>query len=276
MVGRCLQGLLRAAELGELEVIVVANGCDDHTADISRSFGSLVQVIELGFASKAAALNQGDAVATAFPRMYIDADVEIDTGAIRRVASVLSDGQVRVAAPQLKIATGGRSWAVRAFYDVWQQLPFVTDDHVGTGFYGLSEAGRAAFSAFPSIVADDLFVRSLFTREQRRAVPGCFFVIYPPTTLRSIVQVRTRVYSSSDRERAHFGGAVESHWRSHRCVLRGLARSPAWWPRLGVYIGVVLAARFHAARKKRRGGSPGWERDESTRLPSQSPPRYGQ
>src|SRR4051812_46956466 len=86
VIGRCLSGLTQGAAPGELEIIVVCNGCTDGTAHIARSFGQDVRVVETQIASKAAALNLGDEVASGFPRFYVDADVRLPLDSVRAVA----------------------------------------------------------------------------------------------------------------------------------------------------------------------------------------------
>ena len=49
-------------------------------------------------------------------------------------------------------------WSLRAWYRVWRRLPFGADNHIGTGFYGLSEARRIRFGAFPDTMAEDFYV----------------------------------------------------------------------------------------------------------------------
>ena len=56
------------AEPGEMEIIVVCNGCKDDTADVARAFGDPVKVVETEIPSKIKALNLGDEAATCFPR----------------------------------------------------------------------------------------------------------------------------------------------------------------------------------------------------------------
>src|ERR1035438_1575828 len=70
VIRRCLDSLFTGFKPGELNVVVVCNGCRDDTAMLARASGHPVRVIELVRASKAAALRAGDAVALAFPRLY--------------------------------------------------------------------------------------------------------------------------------------------------------------------------------------------------------------
>ena len=88
VIGRCLRRLLAGAEPGEFDVVVVANGCTDRTAEVARDFPG-VRVIELDQAGKAAALNAGDRASEVFPRLYLDADVLLGTADARALRAAL-------------------------------------------------------------------------------------------------------------------------------------------------------------------------------------------
>lgn len=70
---------------------MVCNGCSDNTAEIARRFEG-VTVLESEMPSKPAALNAGDAAATRWPRLYLDADAQISPSAVRDVLDALSEG----------------------------------------------------------------------------------------------------------------------------------------------------------------------------------------
>ena len=84
VIGRTLEPLAPLAAAGVIDVFVVCNGCVDDTAEIARGFDG-VTVLEMGQASKSAALNAGDAAATVWPRLYLDADIQITPAAVRDV-----------------------------------------------------------------------------------------------------------------------------------------------------------------------------------------------
>ena len=97
---RCLESLLAEPGQGNLEIVVVANGCTDRTVEVARGFGPGVTVVELAESSKTAALNAGDAVATLFPRAYVDADIVVSTAALRAVSQAMEQQGALVGAPQ--------------------------------------------------------------------------------------------------------------------------------------------------------------------------------
>src|ERR1017187_9023596 len=89
VIARTLKAMTDGANPGELDVIVVCNGCTDDTATIARGFGRPVRVIETKLGSKPHALNLGDQAAVTFPRIYADADVVISINTIRGLANRL-------------------------------------------------------------------------------------------------------------------------------------------------------------------------------------------
>src|SRR5829696_5509012 len=100
VIGRCLASLLDGAAEGELDVVVVCNGCTDATADVARRAGPAVRVIETDVPSKSNALNLGDRAARGFPRFYVDADVVVPLASVREVGRVLESGAALAAAPR--------------------------------------------------------------------------------------------------------------------------------------------------------------------------------
>lgn len=265
VIGRCLAKLLADAQPGELEVVVVCNGCSDRTAATARAFSS-VRVAEIAEASKVAALNLGDQIATQFPRLYLDADVELTTDSVRQVVAALGEPGVMTAEPRLELELTGASPLIRAHSRAWLRLALETNVMVGTGVLALSEVGRRRFGSFPDIVAEDLFVRNLFGPRERLIVETATSTVRPPRTLRSFVRVKSRVaaanrlYWRSDLPR--FGETRPS--RIHTVV--ALVRRPTSWPDAAVYFGMAAAIRLTAVwNRLRRQDAGSWERDETSR-----------
>ena len=172
MIGRLLGPLVTAVHPGELDVIVVANGCTDDTAQVAASFGPPVRVVSIPVASKRAALVAGDEAARDFPRMYVDADVELGADDVRALGDVLRRPGALAAGPQRVLALTGSSWLVRWYYDVWLRLPEVRSGLFGRGVIGLSEAGHARVARLPPLLADDLAASLVFGPDERVIVPG--------------------------------------------------------------------------------------------------------
>ena len=187
VIARCLRSMTTGALPGELEILVVCNGCTDDTAKIAEAFGPPVRVLQCPVASKHAALNLGHTTATGYPRFFVDADIELPIDSIRKVADVLRSGRIHGAAPRIRVDLRQASWPVRAYYDIWLRTPYVAEGMLGSGVYAISEEGSRRFDRFPDIISDDGFVRLLFAPEERLSVDGSHFVMTPPRTNRSSV-----------------------------------------------------------------------------------------
>jgi glycosyltransferase involved in cell wall biosynthesis len=74
VIGRLLERHVPGAEHGDLEILVVANGCTDNTAEVAAAFGPPVQLLTVPVPSKREALTADNEAATGFPRVYLDAE----------------------------------------------------------------------------------------------------------------------------------------------------------------------------------------------------------
>lgn len=176
-IGPCLTALLASGPV-VAEVIVVANGCHDATADVARGFAGTaamrgwgLQVLDLATGSKPGALNAGDAVARGDLRLYLDADIIVTPQVLPQIVAALGR-----AAPAYAGATPciprAKSAVTRAYARFWQTLPFARSTAPGFGLFAVNAAGRARWDAFPAIIADDTFVRLQFTPDERVQVPA--------------------------------------------------------------------------------------------------------
>lgn len=264
VIGRCLASFVGDLAPGEAEVFVVANGCTDRTADVARAFPG-VTVLELVEASKTAALNAGDEAAEPFPRVFLDADIDVSADTLRHLAKALEGPAAAVGAPRAALDLEGCSAVVRAFYRVHARLPYMAEAMTGTGVYALSRAGRARFERFPDLTADDLFVQRLFTPPERVVLQDRF-IVRVPRTLAALVTVRTRV-AAGNRQLAQGRPDDESFRSSAGSTRRALAHLVRTCPRelVGavVYVGVTAVARIRA--RSRRDLGVGWLRDQTTR-----------
>jgi hypothetical protein len=79
------------------------------------------------------ALKAGDEAATAFPRVYLDADVEIGANDIWELANALEAPGVLGAAPERQLDLTRSARLVRWYYDIWQRLAGVQRGLFGRG-----------------------------------------------------------------------------------------------------------------------------------------------
>jgi glycosyltransferase involved in cell wall biosynthesis len=264
-----LRALTEGAAPGELEVIVVCNGCRDETAAIARTFGEPVRVIETDVASKVHALNLGDAAARGFPRLYVDADVVMTAADAKAVAAVLESGKAIAAAPAVEtVFLPGTSAAVRAYYNVWMSLPYVKEGMVAAGAYALSREGRARFETFPNIIADDGYVRLLFAPGERIEVPEATSRVMAPKTIADLIKIKTRSRLGGIELAQRFPELYSPNAarKGHGGALAGVLARPSLYPGLIPYVWVTLVSWRRAKRQARNLAGHRWERDDSTRV----------
>jgi Glycosyl transferase family 2 len=269
VIQRCLDSLFSGLEPGELDVVVVCNGCRDETAAMARTAGHPVRVMELEAASKAAALRAGDAAALAFPRLYLDADVVLAGSAARRVLERLSDGAV-AARPPILYDSSRSSAAVRSYYRARSRIPAVLKSLWGAGIYGLSARGRSRFDVFPDVVADDLWLDRQFMPAEVEIVDCTPVLVAVPRSVRDLVRVLRRTYKGKVENRP--GSGVDERAKAITVsALRDLRRQAADGP--GAALDAAAYAAFAAGARLALVLAPAsvdtvgavWERDESSR-----------
>ena len=265
VIGRLLKELVSAADPGEFDVIVVANGCTDDTAKVAASFGPVVRVLSIPVASKYEALAVGDRAAGDFPRIYVDADVELRSSDIRALAEALRRPGALAAAPQRELALAGRPWLVRWYYDVWTRLPEVRHGLFGRGVIGVSEQGHARIADLPPVLADDLAASLAFTPGERMIVPGARGVVHPPRTFTDLMRRRVRAATAVaqiEQVEVARDGAARTHPTDLFAIIRSSRRMA---PRVAVFVAVAMLARIRARRAVRGRDYSTWLRDESSR-----------
>jgi hypothetical protein len=260
VIERCLRSLLHQSRPGELEIVVACNGCQDSTPDLARSVDPSITVVETPVASKWGALNLGDEHAATFPRVYLDADVELSPRAVQDLAAALERTGRLAGAPALRWPAGARG-VVGWYYRMWQRSPYFSDGFMGLGFYGMTEAGRRRFGEFPETMAEDFLILSLFAPDERLTDHSSWFAPLLPTSLRELVRVQARQRAANRKLRREQPGAVpgaSSRW------LLAMAGSPRAWPEVVSFLGVRAAAEILAAVRLRRNDQR-WTRDRSSR-----------
>jgi hypothetical protein len=265
VIGRLLGQLVAAARPNELEILVVANGCTDATADVAASFEPAVRVLSVPAASKRDALATGNRMARLFPRIYVDADVELRTEDVRTLAGALRRPGVFAAAPELTLSMAGSSWPVRWYYDVWTQLPEVRRGLFGRGVVAVSEAGYARIKELPPVLAEDLAASLAFSETERVIAASAQVIVHPPRTLAHLLRVRVRA-AVGVAQVEQTEGAPPSTARTRPHDLLAIVRNnPRMAPRVALFLIITILARIRASRAVRNGDFSTWLRDESSR-----------
>lgn len=268
-IGRCLEALAQARGALHIDVVVAANGCRDATAEIARGFDGIT-VLELAAPSKVGALNAADDVAQAFPRIYLDADVVLDSAAVTAMVRTLHTDAALLAAPAVRYETSHSHRVVQAFYHVLRQVRAGSPLLVGRGVYGLSRAGRDRFERFPDMQGDDYFVARLFSRAETVVTAG-LVIVWAPRSWADLLRIRTRI-AAGNAELTSAHPAVASRTGNGTdlaptttgtlATLAALARrEPHRIPSVLVFLLVTVIARLRA----RWADTSTWHRDTSSR-----------
>ncbi|MGP5220757.1 WecB/TagA/CpsF family glycosyltransferase [Arthrobacter rhombi] len=263
VIGATLSSLAPVLKTGRVDIIVACNGCHDDTATIAKAFDG-VRVLEVETASKISALNAADSVATAWPRLYLDADIAISPTALRMLFDRLEQDSILAARPAFRYDDGGASWLVKAFYRARRRIPTTNEALWGAGAYALAERGHARFGKFPAVTADDLYVDQQFTRDEKVVLHTPPVQVVTPRNTSALMAILRRNYRGQRELEA--GAARTIHQRTTKQSVRELLASvngPFSAIDAAIYAGFVTMARFH--RHRIVTGSTGWERDESSR-----------
>jgi hypothetical protein len=283
VIGRLLDSLLAEAAEGEMDIVVVCNGCTDDTAQVAALRGSAVRVVESPTPAKHAALRLGDEHALGFPRLYVDADVVLATSDVRKLTAPLTIRHERTpaimaTAPERDLPLGGCAWRVRAYYRVWQQLPSVHEGLFGRGVIAVSEAGYRRLAALPPLMADDLAASLAFTADEREVVRSARVIVHPPRTWPDLILRRIRAATSTTQLERHQRAVAETapggpetappppSARTGKADLVALLRAqPGLLPAVTVFLAAAVIARRRSRKAVRTGDFGTWLRDESSR-----------
>ncbi len=248
-IGACLDAVFASMlDDVQVQVIVVANGCTDATAQIARGYADAerdLEVIETEAGGKLHALELGDAAARYGTRIYLDADVIVSPGLVAGLLGALDVTAPRYASGRPVVAPA-RSAVTRAYARFWQTLPFVASGVPGFGIFAVNAAGRARWGAWPQIISDDTFVRLHFTPAQRFAVPAPYS--WPMVEgWRNLVRVRRRQDRGVAEIAARYPELLRNEGKAPvglRGILARALRDPAGF---AIYVAVSLAVRLPGA-----------------------------
>jgi hypothetical protein len=191
--------------------------------------------------------------------------VELSVSAVRELAAVLARGEAMAASPTMRLDLSGATWMVRAYYRLWQQMPYYRAGVIGSGVYALSPAGRARFDQFPDVFSEDEFVRLLMKPDERRMVDSCQFTVRAPRALADLIPVRARWLAANRQLLRLYPHLRVNERKRFGASLARIATMPSLWPCVPVFILVRVAAECVRAREALLGRRMRWTRDDSTR-----------
>lgn len=253
VIERTLAPLGPLARDGRLEVIVSCNGCTDDTAARARAVAG-VRVIETAAASKTAALNAADEAASGWPRLYLDADIEIAPCAIAEVFRTLEADRAAAARPAFQYQSDGAGVLVRSYYRARSRMPQSSRALWGAGVYALSERAHQRLGVFPPVTADDLWVDRLFSEEEKLVLDTEPVLVRTPRSVSGLLAILRRTHRGNAESGLAGTGGASAHE-----LLRSVRGPLSAWD-AGVYLSFALAGRLAA---RRADGT--WERDDSSR-----------
>lgn len=264
VIAETLESLLQ--QIGEDdEVIVISNGCKDDTETIARRFEPRISIINTPTPSKVNALNLGDQCAQTYPRIYMDADIRLQDGALSMLKNQLATGHYLALSPEPLMDFRRSSWAVKAYYDIWLAMPFCQRGMIGAGVYALSEEGRKRFDHFPDVIADDGFVRALFKEHERGKVAGAKAIVRAPATLHWLMKIKVRSRMGQIQLANMYPELIQNEHKSRTGGILSILINPFNWPKITIYLYISVMSRILARRRLANIASYQWEKDISSR-----------
>lgn len=271
VIGRLLAALAPpSGREAEMDVIVLCNACADNSADVAREAMPAARIVEISHPGKANAINQGLKLANGGPVFVVDADIVVGFHTLECLADILRDGSIMVASPMARIDTSSSSGAVRAYYRIWQLLPYLRSGVGGSGVYGLSQKAAMQINPLPLIIADDSYVRRSFHAAELARITTLpdgqpvFTTVFAPANLPALIRVEAR-RRAGDAQLAQFQLMQPSGMGISLFNLPRQLDATASWLDLFVYMAVKFAGRVLYRLNRLLGRADIWWRDDSSR-----------
>lgn len=271
-IERCLRALL-ADPVNDLVVVVVANGCNDDTAARARTVGGPVHVIDTPEGGKTQALNLGerylrDQGLDRFPRLFLDGDIELHAGSLKALLAAATGKEPRVVAATPDFDTAGCDLAVKLYYAAERHNPYhLTGAPNGSGTYCVNAAGRARWTEFPKVIADDGFVERQFEAGERHTVSQARARVRVPRSMAALrrITARQRLGTAELDRVAPLKSDQLAAGGTFAAVFKRLIVNPLRWPALAVWTAFKLLERVESKAVARKEGTARWQQDTSSR-----------
>jgi glycosyltransferase involved in cell wall biosynthesis len=252
--------LLATAQPGEFDVIVVPNACRDRTGEVARAAG--VRVVETEVGGKAHALALGDDACLTFPRVYLDADVEMTTESLRAVVAASGEPGVLAVAPAVRLDLDGTTRFMKRVHRVHDALVGPNRALAGVGCYVLTKEGHARVFPMPDgLLSDDGWVHASFAPHERAVVRPAHTVVRPARTVRAYLNRRVRV-RQGNRQLTELGRSFPEGRLGPRSLLALVSGRTVGVLDAGCYLTVLVADRVLT---RSRGGRTTWGSDVASR-----------
>ncbi|GAA6207060.1 glycosyltransferase [Cognatishimia sp. WU-CL00825] len=251
-ISHCLEAVLASVRFEGAQIIVVANGCQDKTADVAKRYSVLARekgwsldVIELEIGDKLHALNVGDRAADGDILVYLDADVRVSSRILGQIERVLDRDAAAWASGKLQMAAASR--VSKAYARFWGKVPFMAKSVPGAGLFAVNRQGRARWANFPDIISDDMFVRLNFSPRERLAVSGTY--IWPVAEgWANLVKVRRRQNKGVAQLAELYPDLMRNEDKGE--VGRGLTLSLAFSDPIGFLVYSIVALRVRLTKEQ--------------------------
>ena len=261
VIGHSLRQLLAGAAPGEFDVIVVPNNCSDHTAQVAREFD--VRVLETPIPGKINALRMGDEACRTFPRIYLDADVDMTADSVRALVAACGQPGVLACAPVPRLDVQGVSWVARRVHRTHEALIAPRRALAGVGAYVLNEAGHAKVFPMPDdVISDDGWVHGSFEPAERVVVPQANTVVRPAGTVTAHLERRVRV-RLGNRQLDQLGRSAPEGQLGMSELVKVVRQREVSPLDVGCYLSVMMMDRLLARTRGRHGLR--WGSDGSSR-----------
>lgn len=193
LIRSTLNALLSDKKNDYYQVLVICNGCTDNTEKIIHDEFETVLCHSIPQASKSLAIRYAESLKPGFPRLYLDADIELNAvDAVDIIRYTQNRTNAALVIPASSIYTKNSDYFVRCFYRAWYNTFFVQQLGFGAGAYLLNKAARSRFDLWPELIADDGFIRSQFDTQETHVLSQYQVRVKAPKNLLSLIKVKSR------------------------------------------------------------------------------------
>lgn len=268
VIGNLLTSLYPGVMQGKYQVVVACNGCTDGTATLVRRHFPWADCEAISVASKSQAINHAETLSLGFPRIYVDADIDISMSSILALIDMCqATTRPMLVIPQNETCLKFSSNWIKLYYAAWKKTRYCRQLGFGSGVYALNEAARKRFGMFPKIISDDGFVRSMLSAWNVTVCQDAKSHVKAPEDLSTLfrVKVRSKLGNLQLKHLGLSGGKPMNDYRNYPTFVE----RPSLTER-GTYMTVNLAAAFAAKLRFLSNKNYVWQRDTASRSRQQA------